>query len=373
MSPALVPESHRPVASPPFSLVLSGGGLKGLAHIGVLRALAERGLEPSVVVGCSMGSLVAAAWATGVPVRDMENRALAVRRQDVFRVAHVDMALKRMLSPAVYRREPLDTLIHSLVGYRTFRHLSRRLVVNTADLETGQQVLWGLPGLEDAPIADAVFASCSLPGLFPPRAVLGRVCIDGAVVENLPVRAGLAALDAPVIAVDVSAPGAVRRGVDRTGFASVYSRGLEIVMQSLIASNLRGWSRVPLVLIRPRLERMSMFVFHRTPELIAEGYRATHEALDALPGPLDALAPAIYPQRALRLSIAAEDCVGCGVCVSRAPEVFAWGPDRRAVVTAPIQRWSPLAEETIRACPTAAILAEPAAAAPGPGSAQVVA
>ena len=353
------------MSSPPFSLVLSGGGLKGLAHIGVFRALAERGMEPQVVVGCSMGWLIAAAWATGMSLDEMEDRALAVRREDVFRVAHVDMALKRMLSPAVYRREPLDHLIHSLVGYRTFRQLKRRLVVNTADLETGQQVLWGLPGFEDAPVADAVFASCSLPGLFPPRTVLGRVCIDGAVVENLPVRGALAALRAPVIAVDVSGPGTQRRGVERTGFASIYSRGLEIVMQSLIAANLRDWSAVPLLVVRPAIERLSMFVFNRTPFLIAEGYRATHAALDALPGALEALAPGIYPQRNLRLAISAPDCVGCGVCISRAPEVFRWGPDQRAVVHAPVQRWSPLAEETVRACPTSAITAE--LVTPGPG------
>jgi len=346
------------VTTPAFSLVLSGGGLKGLAHIGVLRALAERGMVPAAVVGCSMGSLIAAAWAAEVPIAEMEDRALAVRRKDIFRVAHVDMALKRMLAPAVYRREPLDTLIHSLVGTRTFRQLSRRLIVNTADLETGQQVLWGLPGFEDAPVADAVFASCSLPGLLPPRTVLGRTCVDGAVVENLPARAGLAAVRAPVIAVDVSGQGAVRRGVGRTGFASIYSRGLEIVMQSLVSANLRDWHEMPLVLIRPKLERLSMFVFNRTPFLIAEGYRATHEALDALPGDLGTLAPAIYPQRQLRLGISAPDCVACGICVSRAPDVFGWGPDHRAVVTAPVQRWSPLAEETVRACPTGAITAE---------------
>ena len=69
----------------PFSLVLSVGGLKGLAHIGVLRALEEHGLVPSLVVGSSIGSLIGAAWAAGVPLRQMEARARAVRRRDIFR------------------------------------------------------------------------------------------------------------------------------------------------------------------------------------------------------------------------------------------------------------------------------------------------
>lgn len=108
----------------PFSLVLSGGGLKGLAHIGVLRALEERGLSPEMVVGSSMGSLIAAAWAAGMPIKEMTERGLGVRRRDIFQVAHVDMALKRMRSPAVYRREPLDGLIGSLVGELTFEELN---------------------------------------------------------------------------------------------------------------------------------------------------------------------------------------------------------------------------------------------------------
>src|SRR4051812_42011929 len=68
----------------PFTLVLSGGGLKGLAHIGVLRALEERGLVPNLVVGSSIGSLIGAAWAAGASVDQMEARALAGRRRGGF-------------------------------------------------------------------------------------------------------------------------------------------------------------------------------------------------------------------------------------------------------------------------------------------------
>ena len=164
----------------PFTLVLSGGGLKGLAHIGVLRALEERGLAPSAVIGSSMGSLVAAAWASGMDNAEMTARALAVRRRDIFQVAHADMAFKRMRAPAVYRREPLDHLIESLVGDVTFDQLPRRLLINTVELNSGMQVFWGLPGLRDAKVKDAVFASCALPGIFPPRQINGRWFVDGA-------------------------------------------------------------------------------------------------------------------------------------------------------------------------------------------------
>ncbi len=342
---------------PQFSLVLSGGGLKGLAHVGVFRALGERGLVPSVVVGTSIGALIAAAWATGMPIEEMEDRALRVQRKDVFRVAHLDMALRRMLAPAVYRREPLDHLIASLVGDRTFPDLAHRLVVNTADLTTGQQMLWGLPGFDNVRVSDAVFASCALPGILPPRIIQGHTCMDGAVVENLPVRAALAAQAAPIIAVDVGGAGGERVGIERKGFAAVYSRGLEIVMAEMIAENLREWSTPPVVLVRPNVDRVSMFAFNRTPYLIAEGYRATHAALDALPDRLDTLPPGLHPQREVEITVDRERCVGCGVCISRSPQVFKWDDERKAKVYNPLQWWSPLGDGTIEACPTQAITA----------------
>jgi len=341
-----------------FSLVLSGGGLKGLAHIGVLRALEERGLEPSLVVGVSMGALIAASWASGRRIRDMEDRALALTRKDVFRIAHVDMALRRMLSPAVYRREPLDHILDELVGRRTFRDLPRRLLVNTADLNSGHQMLWGLPGLDDVPVADAVFASCALPGILPPRSVRGHYCADGAIVDNLPVRAAAAVGRGPVLAVDLGAGSVERTGIERLGFATTYGRGIEIVMGKLADETLRGWETPALVLVRPRVSKVGMFSFNRTPHLIAEGYRATIETLDLMPDGLDNLPPGgIHPLRHVEVRIDPERCVGCGLCAAMNPRLFEMGSDGRAVVRSPRQTWTPVGDEAIRACPTAAISA----------------
>jgi NTE family protein len=264
----------------PFTLVLSGGGLKGLAHIGVLKALEDRGMRPSLIVGSSMGSMVAGAWAAGMPLDEMETRALAVRRRDVFRVAHVDMALKRMHAPALYRREPFDALLQTLVGDRTFHDLHYPLLVNTVDLLTGQQVSWGLPGRRTARVADAIFASCALPGVFPPREIQGHYYVDGAVVENLPVRVAATAGTGNIIAINVAATSLPRTLEETDGFAATYVRGLEIVMQTQIEGLLRDWSGPPLTLIEPKVAHVGMFSFSQTRELIDEGYRATAEALD---------------------------------------------------------------------------------------------
>lgn len=277
-----------------LTLVLGGGGLKGLAHVGVFQALGERGLAPGLVVGSSIGALVGAAWAVGLDIHEMAHYARGVRRRHVFRVAHADMAFRRLMAPAVYHAEPLDTLIRDLTGERTFRDLKYPLFVNTVDLNSGTQTLWGPPGVEGVTVADTVFASCALPGIFPPRCINGHWYVDGAVADNLPVRAAAEATQHPILAINLSGTSHPRDDTQTLGFAATYIRGLEIVMHNQIAGQLRAWKGPPLVLIEPRVEHISMFAFDRTDELLAEGYRATVAALDALPVPLERLAPAVY-------------------------------------------------------------------------------
>jgi NTE family protein len=339
-------------------LVLSGGGLKGLSHIGVFQALEERGLFPTLVVGCSMGSLIAAAWAAGWSIDNMRTRAMRIRRKDVFRVAHADMAFRRMGAPAVYRREPLFGLIESIVGDMTFEQLPRRLVINTVNIDNGMQVLWGTQGLQDVPVADAVFASCALPGLFPPRSIRGGRYCDGALVTNLPVRAALALGNAPVIAVDVGASLNARAPEEDIGFVGTYVRGLEIVMRTILDGAARHWAGQPVLLVGPKVAHVSMFSFDHTAEIIEEGYRATITALDGFAERLFEDPPAIYPQRVVDVTVDPQRCIGCGACVMRAPEVFRMSRSGLAEVVAPRQQWSPFDGDYVFNCPTGAIGAE---------------
>jgi NTE family protein len=279
-----------------FSLVLSGGGLKGLAHIGVFRALEEHGLVPDLVIGSSMGSLIGAAWACGMSAETMTTRALQVERRHVFKVAHADMALRRMMSPAVYRREPLETLIRSIVGTCTFHDLKHRLLVNTVDLASGRQCVWGGADTQGARLKDVVFASCALPGIFPPHEINGRRYVDGAIIENLPVQVAAATASWPILAVNVAATSVERTGSELAGFAATYIRGLEIVMQTQIEACLKKWGGPPLVLIQPPVADISMFAFDKTPELITAGYEATRDALLLLGGRLDQIAEAPHPR-----------------------------------------------------------------------------
>ena len=107
-----------------IALVLGGGGMKGFAHIGVLRALEERKIKPTVYAGTSIGALIAAAAVGRMPVEEMARRAESLRRRDLFRINHFGMLLDRMRSPSIYLEEPLRDLCRSIVPAQRFTDLS---------------------------------------------------------------------------------------------------------------------------------------------------------------------------------------------------------------------------------------------------------
>lgn len=347
-----------------FALVLGGGGLRGLAHVGALQAIETRGWEPAEVIGCSIGSLVAATWASGFSTSEMEGIARSLRRRDIFALAHSDMAFKRLRAPALYRPDPLENLVLGLLGEATFTELPKRLIISSVDINSGMVMYWGLPGLDHVKVADAVIASCSLPGFFPPREIEGRFFVDGALVDNLPVRlAGTRGHDA-VVAVDVSSPNALRDDVQSSGFASVYERASEIVFQQAMERHLLTWTKPPLLLAQPRVEHVPMFSFDHTGEMIAEGRRAMSLAMDLAQDDVRREKGGIYPKRLVQLGVLRERCIGCGTCVAIAPPgTFHMDAEGKAVPPREPVAWSAVDGNYVRHCPTYAITAHQWAAA----------
>lgn len=339
-----------------IALVLGGGGMKGFAHIGVLRALEEAGVKPTSYAGTSIGALLAAAYVGGMTVDEMERRALSLRRRHLFRINHVGMLLERMRSPSIYLDEPLRALCMSAIPPTTFDQLSTPLLVNTVDVERGTQVVWGLPGLRDVHVSDAVYASCALPGFFPPGRVDGRLCIDGGTIDNLPVAVASQNADA-VIAVDVGSSD-LSHNTDATaqGFAATYMRAATVMMHALQLSPLREWSGPPMFLIRPRLGHVGWLSFSHTAEVMAEGYRAAREALTQLPECLAATG-GVYPRAPYRLEVDRDLCTGCGFCTSIAPETMAMDARGKAYPRSEIVHWCSADGDFVRHCPTEAISA----------------
>lgn len=352
----------RPRTRPRLGLVLGGGALKGFAHLGALRALQEAGIRPRVYSGSSIGALIAAGAASGRPIENMVERAIGLKRKDLFRINHVGMLLERMLSPSIYLESPLRELCEEIAPPGTFEEAGIPLLVTAVDIERGVPVVFGRPGLRDANIQDAVYASCALPGFFPPGQVGNRTCVDGGTTDNLPVAIAAMGVDA-IIAVDVGvAMGSMplATGIGASGFASVFMRAATIMMHAQQQDNLEKWTSPPMLLVRPPVSHIGWFKFGHTEELINSGYESMRNALENM----DALLRApggIFPRKRMQISVDRERCTGCAMCVARAPHIMALDDQRKAYPFAHMHDWSPADGDFVRICPVDAIHATPAA------------
>jgi NTE family protein len=348
-----------PRALPRVALVLGGGGLKGFAHIGVLRALRERGIRPAVIAGASIGALLGAATAGGMSVSEMEWRADRLERRHLFRLNSYALLVDRVKVRSLYSPEPLRALVDEVVPLGDFTDMEMPLLVNTVDLVRATQVVWGLPGLGNVSVRDAVYASCALPGFFPPGAVGDRLCVDGGTIDNLPVSiaarpGGLAPMDA-VIAIDVGNAELMQdASVGKQGFASIFMRSASVMMHALQETPLTQWDGPPMLLVRPRVSHLGWFGFGHTAELIAEGYRATIEALRDLDDLLGAPG-GVWPRREVRVRVNRERCTGCGLCVAKAPRTMGLDASGKAYALTNEFSWSPADGDFVKHCPTNAI------------------
>ncbi len=339
-----------------IALVLGGGGLKGFAHIGVFRALKELGIEPTVIAGTSIGALIGAAYARGMPLDEMVDRARALKRRDLFRLNRMGMLLERQHSPAIYLEEPLREVVKSVAGEKRLDQLKKTLLVNTVDIGRGSQIVWGLPGLRDVSVTDAVYASCALPGFYPPGRIRDRLCIDGGVLDNLPVSIAGLGLDA-VIAVDTgSSDLEPESDIATAGFASIYMRAATTMMHALQLAPFASWTRPPMILIRPKVNHIGWFSFSHTDELLEAGYTAAMEACKHFEECIT-WGIGVFPRRAMQIDVDREKCIGCTLCVALAPDLMAMDSSQKAYSVMPVVEWSPADGDFVHHCPTLAISA----------------
>jgi len=337
-----------------IALVLGGGGLKGFAHIGVFRALKERGIEPTVVAGTSIGALIGAAYARGMEVPEMVDRARALKRRDLFRLNRIGMLLERQHSPAIYLEEPLRNVVKAVAGEKRFDQLKRTLLVNTVDIQRGSQVVWGLPGLRNVSVADAVYASCALPGFYPPGVIDGKLCVDGGVLDNLPVSIAGRGMDA-VIAVDTgSSDLEPENDILTAGFASIYVRAATTMMHALQLAPFANWTRPPMILIRPKVNHIGWFSFSHTEELLEAGYTAAMEACKHYEECI-AWGIGVFPRRPMQITVNRDKCIGCTLCTALAPDIMAMDSSQKAYPLTPVVEWSPADGDFVHHCPTFAI------------------
>ena len=299
-------------ARPRIGLALGTGAARGWAHIGVIQALAERGIRPDIVCGTSIGALVGASWAADDMGR-LEEWLRGLTRRDV--LGYMDFTMG-------------NGLIHGRRLFEFFRERFEDQPVSelavpwgavATDLHTGMEV-W----LREGSTLDAVRASISLPGLFTPVKHGDQWLVDGGLVNPVPISMCRAMGAETVIAVDISSfrftgpparrgqPGAsttpqlpegsgwlagARAWTDRVlngvrggegdeeeeevpSLFEVLSHSINIMQARIARSRMAG--DPPDILVNPRMEHIALLDFHRAGDAIDEGRAAVRRADPAL-------------------------------------------------------------------------------------------
>jgi len=299
------PEKTTMSAAPKIGIALGSGIARGFAHIGVMRALKRHGIEPTIISGTSMGALIGGAYLTG-KLDEVEEWAYQLTKFKV--LSYLDFRVK---SSGLIGGERLTRLMFNTFGDIRVEDISHPFIAIATDLVTGHEV-W----MRKGSLVDAMRASFSLPGIFPPVSMGGRWLIDGALVNPVPVSACNASGARMTIAVNVNGdiigkarrPGdkvptvagfdlmnfqgpaqveeakktglinrIFRRDTDSPSIFGVMVSSLNIVQDRLSRSRLAG--DPPDVLIAPRIGHIGLMEFDRAEELIAEGEAAVERAM----------------------------------------------------------------------------------------------
>ncbi len=261
-------------------MVLGGGGVKGMAHLGSWRYLREIGQPVAGLIGCSIGAVVAASIAGGSDVMELYRTARTFTRTDIVRIQRRAAWVNGIKTVSVFRGDVLRGYIERILPTSRWEDLEIPLLINAVDLGTGAVAWFGHGARTDVSLVDAIYASAALPVFYPPALLDGRYYVDGGIHQALPVDRAADVGASGVLAVDAGSSGDRDAAVVvEQGMIAIHQRAMSIMIAQRRHALLESWSALPIVVVRPDLDGYGTFDFDHVDYFLEEGYRATRDAL----------------------------------------------------------------------------------------------
>ena len=273
-----------------ISLALGGGGVRGVAHIGVIRTLEKHGFSIKAIAGTSAGGLVGAVYAAGFSTEQIEQTVNELDKNRSF--GHRDPN-----RPSLLGLSGVASTLSDLLADRTFEDLKIPFAATAVSLKSGNEIV-----LRKGKVMDAVMATIAVPGVFPSQEIGGRVLIDGGVLDPVPVQvARWMRPDLPVVAVmlhqipddfiqdetilpiPIPGPSSI---VDRllklrpVQAFQIFSRSIEISSKQLTELTIRLYK--PEVIISPKVGHIGLLQNINMDEMIQAGIDATEETMQKI-------------------------------------------------------------------------------------------
>jgi len=236
---------------PKIGLALGSGGARGFAHLGVIKAFKDAGIPIHLIAGSSMGALVASFYGAGIDMDRLYKLSTAFKRK-----YFLDFTVPKM---GFISGKKVKEFIKVFTHGKNIEDLSIPIGIVATDLLTGEKVVF-----KTGSVADAVRASISIPGIFVPEKLNGRILVDGGVSDRVPVSVAKEMGADIVIAVDVSR---VKRNAEITSIYDVIMQSIDIMQAEIISNREIAAS----VMIRPPVEIYSSRAFTNIEEIINLG------------------------------------------------------------------------------------------------------
>lgn len=243
-----------------LGLALGGGAALGAAHIGVLKALKEKKLEPAYLSGTSIGAFVAAHIAFGTSIERLEEIALDLD--------WLDISAFKLSKMGLLTNKKLGKMILEELGKKNIEDAEIPLCMITTDISSGKKIV-----LKEGPLHKAVMASSCLPGVFAPVEWDDLLLVDGFLCENVPISPLMEMGAKKVIAVDLTTNRDYKKPED---IIDVLSNTFDIGLNNMIKEQIEGKK---ILWIQPKLSAYNKADTKQTKQLIQEGYKTAMEEL----------------------------------------------------------------------------------------------
>ncbi len=249
---------------PAVGLALSGGAVRGIAHIAVLDVLEQEGIPIHSIAGTSAGSIIGALYAAGMPLSEIKRILLTAKWKDVLKLTIPKKGL--ISSEGIYR------FMDEILPVKKFSGLLIPFAAVATDLHTGEKV-----SIMNGSVAKAVQASCSLPVIFTPTEINKKPLIDGGVSSQIPVRTVREELGAKiVIAVNVN-----YKAIEFEQYDTIIK--IAAHLSSLWASrNAREEEKLADLIIPVNTKGIALYDLSKSRELLRRGRKAAEEKLDEI-------------------------------------------------------------------------------------------
>lgn len=263
--PPQLPSFHQqpPPKRPKIGIALGGGFARGLAHVGVIKVLEENNIPIDFVAGTSVGSVIGAAYCSGVTGKELEEIARLVRMKDFSR-----WTISRF---GLASNDRMAGLLGRILKCKTFEELKTPLAVVATDFVSGEGAVF-----TKGPLVDPVRASCAYPGMFLPVKIDGQLLVDGLLAQAVPTLA-LRDLGAErVLAIYLSA-----HWVNLKGPRHIF----DVIGQCFSIAQAKMspvWQAAADLILQPDVRGFSYDGFDRAEELVAVGEAAARQALPTL-------------------------------------------------------------------------------------------